>query len=109
MPASFTVAKTIGASPVPWAAERSSRATTASTAVTLPRKGMVCLSKRAPGKFASRALPSVSAVIPVLSDTKNTARVPATRPGSARSPGEVAGGVIAAEGAAVASKGGTMR
>ena len=36
--------------------------------------GTVCLTKTMPGKFASRALPSVSAVMPVLSDTKYAAR-----------------------------------
>ncbi len=82
-------------------------------------------------KFASRALPSVSAVMPVLSDTKNTARISTPRSVAARSAGEAGNGANAAAreagsgtaaaageagngadaaaGATVGSKGGAMR
>ena len=38
---------------------------------TVSTKGIVCRWKATPGKLASSALPSVSAVMPVLSETKN--------------------------------------
>ena len=49
-------------------------ATVVVAASTESTNGTVCLTKTMPGKFASRALPSVSAVMPVLSDTKYAAR-----------------------------------
>lgn len=68
----FIVENTMGARPAASAA--AIVCTTVAAASAVSTKGIVWRSNRKPGKFANRALPSVSEVMPVLSETKNTAR-----------------------------------
>ncbi len=70
--------KTIGAPPAV-SLERMS-AITFCAASTVSTNGTVWRRNRTPGKFASNAFPSVSAVMPVLSETKKASRVSAVAP-----------------------------
>src|SRR5690606_16484660 len=62
----------------PAAASAAMLATTPLASDSVTTNGIVRWKNRMPGKFASSALPRVSAVTPVLSETKYAARVGAT-------------------------------